>query len=166
MTDILEVLQLQKNVQELQALQESFRSHTKIFPSLTDIWDLLQLNIGNYLGVSETPRIFYQSYKNIHIFERHFGPSTTSEKCLGTPGTPGDFQKSYKIFPSLTDILQLLQLLKNIQVLQELQESFRSHTKIFTSLTDILELLIIRKRLWTSRNSGSLVEVIQKYLQV
>ena len=90
MTDIIGLLQLQKNVQELQALKKSCRSHTKIFTSLKDILGLQQIqeNVQELQGLKESCN---SHTKNIYKLDRHSGASTTSEKCLGPPGTPGVF---------------------------------------------------------------------------
>ena len=41
------------------------------------------------LGPSITPLVFYKSYKNIFMLDRHSEASITSEKCLEPPATPG-----------------------------------------------------------------------------
>ena len=64
MPDNLKLLQLQKNVWDLQILQESFRNHTKIFTSLPDILGLVE-NLEQCLATLGSTGVFVNTYKNI-----------------------------------------------------------------------------------------------------
>ena len=52
----MELLQIQKNAWDLQALQEFVQNHTKIFTSLQDILELLQ-PLKKCEGTPGTPRV-------------------------------------------------------------------------------------------------------------
>ena len=62
MSDILELLQLQKNIQDFQAHQESCRRHAKIFTSFTDFLKILQLQL-QCSGPPGTSGVLWKSYK-------------------------------------------------------------------------------------------------------
>ena len=121
---------LQKNVEELQAFQESFRSHTKIITSLTDILELLQLlkNVQELQALQES----FRSHKKIFT---SLADLLELLQLLKNIQELQELQESFrshtKIFTSLIDILELLKL----------QKSFRTSRHFWSHLAVIQKYL-------------------------
>ena len=106
---------IQKKVWDLQALQESFESNTKILQA--------SKNSDICLGPPGLLKIIQKYYK----LARHYEASKNSEFCLGPPGTPRVIWKLYKnIVYSLPNILELRTSRHSRSLLKFIQKCFKT----------------------------------------
>ena len=124
---------LQKIFRTSRATRSLSKKSQKIFRSLTDFVDFLQLH-NSYFGPPGTPQESFKKYQKIfrsftdflELLQRH-------KNYLGLPGTPGVLQK---ILENIQKLHRLSRASTTIQKIPRTQKSFIKSCKIFTCLTD------------------------------